>query len=359
MRCLVRALIAVLAVLALTPTPARARLELAPGFTAQVYVTGAGFAPGGADTPGIPSAASLAIDDAGVLYVARSGRRYATGEQEDLSPLYRFPPGGARLTPATEARFQHGPPLPNPQVGGIWRGRDVLVTTFDRERRVGALYRVTGGRVEYIAGGAAATADEEPVLRQPEGVVVDPAGTIHVADRRSGRVVGFDGDGRIRVPRAFGVSRPRLLAREPDGTLWVGADGEGDAPWQRGTGEIWRVQQGDGSLVLRGPVPVGLAVVGPGRLLVADRQEAELFVLDRDGSRHRFVKFSDGDAPRAVAFVPVTPETTRAGIAGDLFVIVITRGAWPVNEVIRISGPFDRLGGERGAAPPQPPPPPR
>ena len=336
-----RALALVPAVL-LLPLPARAGIDLPPGFSAQVYVTGTGFAAGGTDARGIPSAGSLAIDDAGVLYLARSGRRYATGEQEDLSPLYRIPPGGARLTPQTESRFQHGPPLPNPQVAGVWRGREVLVTTFDRERRVGALYRLAGGRVEYIAGGASGTG-EEPVLRQPEGAVVDPAGTVYVADRRANRVIAFDGDGRVRDPRAFGVSRPRLLAREADGTLWVGADGDADAPWQRGPGEIWRVQKGDGSVVLRGPVAVGLAVTGSGRVFVADRQEAELFVLGRDGARQRFARFSDGDAPRALAFAPVTPETTRAGIAGDLFVVVISRGAWPVNEVIRISGPFDRL----------------
>ncbi|OLB00969.1 MAG: hypothetical protein AUH09_02575 [Candidatus Rokubacteria bacterium 13_2_20CM_70_12] len=34
-------------------------------------------------------------------------------------------------------------------------------------------------------------------------------------------------------------------------------------------------------------------------------------------------------------------ETRAAGIAGDLFVVTINRGAWQVSEVLRISGPFD------------------
>ena len=34
--------------------------------------------------------------------------------------------------------------------------------------------------------------------------------------------------------------------------------------------------------------------------------------------------------------------TRRAGIAGDLFLVVIRRGTWSLNEIIRISGPFDR-----------------
>jgi len=40
---------------------------------------------------------------------------------------------------------------------------------------------------------------------------------------------------------------------------------------------------------------------------------------------------------------PVTPETERAGIAGSLFVVAIGKGAWPVNEVLKISGPFARF----------------
>jgi hypothetical protein len=44
---------------------------------------------------------------------------------------------------------------------------------------------------------------------------------------------------------------------------------------------------------------------------------------------------------------PVTPETRRAGIAGEVFVVSVRGAAWPVNEVLRISGPFDELIRER------------
>lgn len=53
--------------------------------------------------------------------------------------------------------------------------------------------------------------------------------------------------------------------------------------------------------------------------------------------------FSDADAPRALGWAPVTDATRRAGIAGDLFVVVIRRGMFAVNEILRISGPFDEL----------------
>ena len=82
-----------------------------------------------------------------------------------------------------------------------------------------------------------------------------------------------------------------------------------------------------------------------------NRQAAEIFVLGPDGKKMGFARFGEGDAPRTLAFIPVTPETLRAGIAGDLLVVTVSRGAWPVNEVVRVSGPFERFVQEGAAAP--------
>ena len=95
------------------------------------------------------------------------------------------------------------------------------------------------------------------------------------------------------------------------------------------------------SVVLRGPVPAAIAASPTGWLVVADRRAARIFVLDVDGTRHELASFTDGDAPRGLAWAPVTPETRRAGLAGDLFVVVIRRSAFQTNEVLRLSGPFD------------------
>jgi len=96
-------------------------------------------------------------------------------------------------------------------------------------------------------------------------------------------------------------------------------------------------------LRLRGPVAAGISM-GPARhLFVADRHAGEIFVLSPDGKQAGFASFTDGDAPRSLVFAPVTDQTRRTGIAGDLFVVTIRRGAWPLNEVIRISGPFDQF----------------
>jgi hypothetical protein len=74
---------------------------------------------------------------------------------------------------------------------------------------------------------------------------------------------------------------------------------------------------------------------------VADRHEKQIFIVGPDGRRIEFASFTHGDVPRSLVFAPLTPEARRAGVAGDLFVIAIKAGAWPVNEVLRISGPFE------------------
>jgi hypothetical protein len=336
-------LVLVLATLIL-PAVAHAELLLSPGFTAQVYVTGDGFE-GSAGRPGrgFPSSSTLTMDRRGILYIARTGRRYMGGEVEDLWPVYRIPLGGATMTPATEARFFYGPPLPNPMIAGIGAGGELLVTTYDRDRRIGVLYRMIDGRAELLAGGTPER-NGTPVLRQPEAVVVDTAGRMYVTDRAQGVVLRLDPTGRVLDPRWITLRRPRLLGLGERDQLFIGADGDAEAPWQQGTGEIWKVGvDGVTAAVFRGPVAAGLAVSPSGHAFVADRHGGRVFALDGDGRPVELARFTEGDAPRALAFAPVTADTRRAGIAGDLLVVTIKGGAWPINEVIRISGAFDEL----------------
>jgi DNA-binding beta-propeller fold protein YncE len=99
-------------------------------------------------------------------------------------------------------------------------------------------------------------------------------------------------------------------------------------------------------------MPAGIAVSAGGHAFVADRQGSEIFVVTPEGRRLPFLTYTQGDAPRGLAFAPDTPETRRAGIAGDLFVSTISMGAWTVNDVVRISGPFDELVRLRAAGSP-------
>jgi hypothetical protein len=337
----------VLAVL-LAPLPAAAGLQLPAGFTAQVYVTGEGFdSDASRGVRGIPSTSTLAFDQTGALYLARSGRRYLGAEAYDRWPVYRIPTGGARLTPHTETRYLYGPPLPNPQVAATRRGRELLVTTFDQERRIGALYRLVDGRAELFAGGTPERG-RPPALVQPEGVTVDGSGNVYVADRAQGFVVRLDPDGRVADPRYLVLARPRLLAVDDRDQLWVGSDGTAEAPIQQGPGEIVQVTpQGTSGVVYRGPVAAAIGLSSGNHLFVADRHEKQIFILTQDGKRVAFAGFTDGDAPRSLCFAPITPDTRRAGVAGELFVVTIKAGTWPVNEVVRISGPFDDFVGRR------------
>jgi DNA-binding beta-propeller fold protein YncE len=322
----------------LAPATAPAQIALPPGFTAQVYVTGEGFNDGRAVT-GIPSTSTIVLDGAGTLYAARTGRRYIGGEVEDLWPIYRFAAGGGRMTRESEGRFLYGPPLPNPQVAAV-RGGELLVTTFDRDRAVGVLYRVVDGRAELLAGGTPPSRLTPPLLKQPEGVAVDADGNILLADRQRDTVLRFDATGRLLDPRWLALPRPRLVVARGE-RLWIAGDGDADAPWQRGTGEIWSVGPQGRRLALRGPIAAGMDATAAGSLFVADRQRARLIAVGTDATTVDFATFAEGDAPRTLAFAPVTEATRRAGIAGDLFVAVIRRGTWALNEIIRISGPFD------------------
>src|SRR4030095_2528524 len=96
-----------------------------------------------------------------------------------------------------------------------------------------------------------------------------------------------------------------------------------------------------------GSFPPALGLIPTNRLFVADLHESQIFIVTPDGKRVAFASFTENDAPRGLCFAPITLETKRAGVAGDLFVIMIRGGAWPVNEVVRISGPFDDFAGQR------------
>jgi hypothetical protein len=332
----------------LAPTTAAAEILLPAGFSVRLYVTGHGF--GGSHElrgRGIPTTPTLAVDRAGALYLARTGRRYSGGEFEYLSSLYRVRPGGAQITKATEADFLHGAPLGNAQVSGGRDGREIFVTTFDRDRRVGVLYRLLDGRVHFLAGGTP-EAGIEAVLLQPEAAAVDAAGHVYVADRARGAVARFDSGGRLLDPAYVRVLRPRTLTVDDRDQLWVGSDGGADQPWQAGPGAVWRVGTGgEAKVMVEGPVPQGLSPGPHGSVFVADRQGGEIFGVTGDGARVSFARFTDGDAPRGLAFVPDTPETRAAGLAGDLLVSVIRTGVFQVNQIVRISGPFAELVGGR------------
>src|SRR5262245_66601456 len=84
-----RLLLILIVALAAAPLSAQAAdpdVQLPAGFTARTYVTGS---VAGVEVRGIPSTGTLAFDEAGALYLARTGRRYGGGEGDDLLPIFR------------------------------------------------------------------------------------------------------------------------------------------------------------------------------------------------------------------------------------------------------------------------------
>src|SRR5262249_299850 len=101
--------------------------------------------------------------------------------------------------------------------------------------------------------------------------------------------------------------------------------------------------EGTPAVVHRGPVAAGFGLSPSNRLFVADRHEKQIFVLTPDGKRVSFASFTANDAPRSLCFAPITPHTNPTALPRALFVIMIRAGAWPVNEIVRISGPFEEF----------------
>jgi DNA-binding beta-propeller fold protein YncE len=332
--------VAVLVGVLATPTAA-SEVLLPPGFTSRVHVTGEGFDRGSPGAAGVPVVLTLGVDPSGILYLARTGNRYSTGETEELlTRLYRIPPAGARITPATEPGYLHGPPLRNPEVGAVPDSGVLLLTTYDPDRQLGVLYRMLDGRPALLAGGTP-PAGRPAVLQQPEGVAVDAGGNVYVADRARGAVVKLDRQGRLVEAAYARVPRARTVAVDAAGQLWVGGDGTATQPWQEGQGQIWRVApDGRATLAFEGPHAAAVAAAPAGGLFVAQRHTRRVFLLTAEGRRVEFATLGGEAMPRGLAFAPDTPETRRAGIAGDLFVVSFTLRTWYLNEVIRISGPF-------------------
>jgi hypothetical protein len=331
--------------LLLLTVPVSAEITLPPGFTIQTYLTGQGFD----SIPerglrGIPTMFTIAFDPSGTLYLNRIGARFRQGEAEDLLPIYRVPPGKTTMTGKTEKNFLYGPPLLNPRVSGGVAPGEVFVTTYDRDRKLGALYRIKDGRASLFAGGTPPSGGA-PLFKNPEGVAFDSLGNIYVADRDQGVVIKLDPAGRPLNSRfATGLGRVGPLAIEAKNTLWVGSDGTAQTPFQDGSGQIWKVgPDGSSTLVLQGPLPSGLSVSPGGALFAAQRRAGRIFFLTPEGREIDFANSTDESTIRALAFAPITPATVKAGFGGDLFVVTSPRVNFAISEVVRISGPFDEF----------------
>lgn len=325
-------------------------LRLPPGFQTSIYVTGAGFHE---DQRGIPAVVSMTFDHRGALYLARTANRLKEIYGRGDARVYRVPPGAAKVTPETEKRFLFGPPLDDPDELAVNRRGEVFVSA-SHPAGYGVVHRLSAnGSASLFAGGPAASG--QPLLHDPEGIAFDAAGNVYVVDTDLGVVVKLGSKGNVLNPRWLsGLGRGRTLTIDANNHLWIGSDGAHDTEAIDRNGEILRValSGGKAETIYTGALPSGMSFSPGGNLFVAQRRAHKIFALTPAGKRVEFASFTGRSSLRTLAFPPVTEQTRKLGIAGDLFVMVFPMLDYPVREVIRITGPFDgfaKRGGSRAA----------
>jgi sugar lactone lactonase YvrE len=239
-----------------------------------------GFADGVGEAAQFSSPSGLAIDAGGTLYVADTGnnaiRRITAGG--DVSTLAGDGEAGDRDGPALQARF-NGPI----GIAVAPDGRVIVADTYnDRIRSIdpdGTVHTLAGAAGPGAVDGVATQAR----LHTPCGVAIDASGAVHVADTENGVIRTITPDGLVTT-RAW---PPGEELFRPVG-ITVSSTGDAFVTDQRG--RIVEIAGGSSTRILAGAAtagfrdgagsearfrsPAGVALAGPGRLVVADAGNA-------------------------------------------------------------------------------------
>jgi sugar lactone lactonase YvrE len=312
--------------------------RIGPDATVSTFAGGEqGFADGAATRARFSTPSGLALGSDGAIYVADTGNNKVRRISRDgaVSTVAGVLAGGYRDGPAQQAQF-NGPV----GVAVDASGRVIVADTYnDRIRAI-----QPDATVVTIAGSGEPGAQDGPVAEArfdtPCGVAIDRAGTIYVADTGNGtvRMISMSGVVTTVAPLPLdGLVRPIGIAVGEDGAIYVTDD----------RGRVVEIRPGSDARVLAGSRAgfadgdggdarfrslAGLALVAPGRLVVADSRNA---LVRRVTARSRLEL-------RPPVF-PRTPPEFDARTFGT------TPLLWPVAPM---EGPFEiagTLGEARGA----------
>lgn len=272
---------------------------------------------------GMPS--GLAVDGAGVIYVADTGnnaiRRIAPdGEVSTLAGggLPGFADGHG-----FNARF-NGPI----GVAAGPAGRIIVADSYnDRIRAIapdGSVTTIAGSGRRGMRDGAAAGAEFDT----PCGVAVDASGAIYVADTGNGavRIISPSGSVTTRTTTMEGLARPTGIAVSAAGVVYV-TDDRGlvlELAPDGGVRTVGEPRTSRGAVAVRFRALAGLALAGTGRLIVTDPRSAIVAEIA---------------APRLVPLQPPAPP--GFGPRFDLEAFARQPLLWPFDP---LSGPFEITG---------------
>jgi len=264
------------------------------------------------DTP-----SGLALDARGNLYVADTGN----------DAVRRISPDGLVATVAGVEAGLNGPV----GIAVDTRGRLIVADTYND--RIVAID--TNGAIAIIAGGGSPGFEDGTAARfnTPCGVAVDEQGAIYVADtgNRAVRIISPEGAVSTLAPRYSETSFVPLGIAVANGSVFV-ADARGRVIEITPDGE--RVVAGshrgfaDGS----GPAalfraPSGIAVLAPGKLIVADRRNGLVRIVAARSQRElrpppppldpRFDPVAFGRTPLLWPFAPIEGPFEVTGTLGE------------------------------------------
>ncbi|MDE0105484.1 MAG: hypothetical protein OXN89_24165 [Bryobacterales bacterium] len=297
----------------------------------------------------IRSPLSLALDAVGNLFIADAGNfRVRTVDPRGVITTVagtgnpgRSGDGG----PATAARLTFLRGLAVDATGNLF----IADTTNRRVRRVD-----TSGRITTVAGtgngrfggdgGPAASAR----LFDPQGVALDTAGNIYLADSdnhrvrrvdRAGVITTIAGTGRIGSggdggpATAAQLNFPRGMAVDAAGNLFIAdtsnrrvrrVDRFGTITTVAGTGEFGSGGDGGPATTAQLAFPQGLAVDGAGNLFIADTSNHRVRMVDHAGVITTVAGTGErgygGDGGPATAAQLASPQGLAVDAVGDLYI---------------------------------------